>query len=149
MLKTEVDQLGLVHEKYQQFYKGVEVDGATYTLHARDGKIMHMTGNYRTVENLNVAPTLNESAAFAAAVAHVGAKQYMWEEAGTSMHAHDEAYEKPSGSLVVVADPEGKAAPRLAGQARHFPTQIYGKRLVLSRVEGMQRSPDKNHLTQH
>lgn len=110
-LRTNHDELGFVHEKFQQYYKGVKVDGATYTVHSKNGAITMMTGDYRNVVELDINPTISASNALDLAIGHVGARQYAWEE---SVKAAFPDYERPSGDLVVVADPESKYQPRLA-----------------------------------
>ena len=34
--KKEKDQIGMEHEKYQQYYRGYRVEGATYTVHIKE-----------------------------------------------------------------------------------------------------------------
>ncbi|MBK7937630.1 MAG: M4 family metallopeptidase [Lewinellaceae bacterium] len=110
-LRTDNDEIGFSHERFQQYYKGVKVDGATYTVHSKDGVFDLMTGDYRMVSDLDVNPAISVSSAFDAALNHVGARQYAWED-GVKDGYPD--YKKPEAELVVVADPEGIAAPRLA-----------------------------------
>lgn len=110
-LRTDNDEIGFTHERFQQYYKGVKVDGATYTVHSKDGVFDLMTGDYRLVSDLDVNPAISLSSAFDAALNHVRARQYAWEDEVKDDYPD---YKKPEGELVVVADPEGIAAPRLA-----------------------------------
>ncbi|MEP2023398.1 hypothetical protein, partial [Reichenbachiella sp.] len=55
-LKTEDDRLGYRHEKFEHFYKGIKVEGSTYTIHSKNGVATHMTGNYKPVDNVNLSP---------------------------------------------------------------------------------------------
>ena len=41
---TNVDKSGMVHTKYRQYYKGLEVTGADYVLHSKSGKVVKTTG---------------------------------------------------------------------------------------------------------
>lgn len=109
LIQTRTDDLGFTHEKYQQFYNGLEVEGATYTLHIQHGNITHLSGNFRDVWDLKTIPSIKKQDAFNAALRHVGAEKYMWEEHGDHID-----YEKPDGELVIVADPKGEAKPQLA-----------------------------------
>jgi len=34
--KSEKDQLGFIHDKYQQYYKKIKVEGAVYSVHSRN-----------------------------------------------------------------------------------------------------------------
>lgn len=111
VLRKETDELGYTHEKFQQYYKGVKVEGATYTVHTKNDVITLMTGEFRSVVDLDVKPTLSPSAAFNAALAHVNAKQYAWEDA---VKAGFPDYQKPQGELVVVGDPQSRTPAKLA-----------------------------------
>lgn len=131
--KTD-DQLGFSHEKFQQYYKGVKVDGATYTVHAKNGMFDLMTGDYWKVADLDVKPSLTADAAFAAALTHVGARQYAWEDA---VKADYPDYAKPQGELVIVADPEGKALPRLAYKFEIYASDpLYGANVFVDAHSG-------------
>ena len=107
--RTETDQLGFSHQKFDQFYKGVKVEHATYTTHSRGGQVEALSGDYEKVEALSVVPSLSADAALARALAFVGAKKYMWqdaaEEAGLrALESDPAATYRPTGELVVVRD---------------------------------------------
>ncbi len=102
LANTQTDDLGFTHEKFQQYFKGVKVDGADYTLHSKNGLTQTMTGNYRDIKNLDITPGITEPAAFAFAKAHVKAKVYAWEDIVKSGFP---GYTEPKGELVIFADP--------------------------------------------
>jgi bacillolysin len=107
--RTETDQLGFSHQKFEQFYKGVKVEHATYTAHSRGGQIETLSGDFEKIDVANVTPSLSADAALAKAMAYVGAKKYMWqdarEEAGLKTRENDPAASyKPQGELVLVRD---------------------------------------------
>ncbi|RIY07063.1 M4 family metallopeptidase, partial [Hymenobacter rubripertinctus] len=119
--KTEADQLGFVHEKYQQYYKGIKVEHATYSVHARQGAVQSISGQFEKVRGLNTTPSLDAAAALQRAMQFVGAKEYMWqdaaEEAGLKKSENDpSATYKPKGELVVVRNMHTNN-PLLAGKA--------------------------------
>jgi len=99
--KTNSDELGFTHQKYQQFIKGVKVEFATYTVHAKNGIITTMNGELFSAENLSMTPALSKQAAFNKATAHVGAQNYVWEQ----KNAFD--YTKPQGELVILPAIDG------------------------------------------
>ncbi len=118
-IKLTQDELGMTHEKFQQYYNGVIVDGATFTTHIRDGKVETLSGDYKHVEDLNVNPALAAITAFSAAVKHVGATEYMWEQETPETYAKGHScvkdpngYQAPAGELVVLSD--GKEDAKLA-----------------------------------
>ncbi len=107
--RTETDQLGFSHQKFEQYYKGVRVEHAAYTAHSRGGQIETLSGDYEKVGTVSVTPALDADAALAKALAFVGAKKYMWqdarEEAGLRARTSDAAATyKPEGELVLVRD---------------------------------------------
>ncbi len=110
-IRKENDEIGFTHERFQQYFKGVKVEGAEYSVHSKDGLFDLMTGDYRTVADLDVNPSISVSAAFDAAIGHVGARLYAWDDAVKTDYPD---YKKPQGELVIVTDPEGNAPPRLA-----------------------------------
>ena len=79
-LKSEQDALGMKHEKFQQYYKGVKVDLATSTLHSKNGVASLITGNYQRISGLEVQPQISDAQGLQAAIAVVGAQHYKWEE---------------------------------------------------------------------
>ncbi|WP_217275282.1 M4 family metallopeptidase [Hymenobacter sp. BRD128] len=107
--RVETDQLGFSHQKFEQYYKGVKVEHATYTAHSRGGQIETLSGDFEKIGTVNVAPALSAEAALAKAMTFVGAKKYMWqdarEEAGLKVRENDPAASyKPQGELVLVRD---------------------------------------------
>ena len=94
-VSAETDQLGFAHEKFQQYYKGIKVEHATYTAHALRGTLESLSGKFERVGGLNTTPSLNTKAALANALTFVGAKKYMWD-------ADHNASLFPQGELVIV-----------------------------------------------
>jgi bacillolysin len=107
--RLETDQLGFTHQKFEQYYKGVKIEHATYTVHARGGAVESLSGDYEKVDKLSTTPGLSASAALSRALAAVGAKKYMWqdatEEAGLKQQTGNPAASyQPQGELVIVRD---------------------------------------------
>jgi Zn-dependent metalloprotease len=79
LLRSEADNLGYVHDRYDQYYKGIPVDGAQYIVQARDGKVTSFRGNAFKVPKINTTPTLTEADALNKALDYFGADRYLWE----------------------------------------------------------------------
>ena len=94
-MTTETDQLGFVHEKFQQYYKGIKVERATYTAHARRGELESLSGKFTKTGGVNTTPALDAKAALGRALAFVGAKEYAWD-------TENDASLRPKGELVIV-----------------------------------------------
>ncbi len=109
---TVRDDLGFTHQKHEQYYKGIKVDGSTYTVHTKSGAETILSGNYRSViGNVNIKPVLNSSQAIELAKNHVGAELYAWETTGILLEVDAN---KPAPELVIVADMDNQKPSQLA-----------------------------------
>ncbi len=99
-IKTETDQIGFIHEKYQQYFKGIKVEFGTYKVHAKNGAIKTMNGELFSTGKLNIRPSLSKEAAFQRAISHTGADHYLWEYPDAAMEMDD--YKKPEGELLIL-----------------------------------------------
>lgn len=96
-IKSEIDKLGISHEKFQLFHNGIKVEFATYTLHSAAGKLSSMNGEFYKTDLLNTIPTLSPDQAFAKALQQIGAQTYLWEIPEDAKMFN---YKKPVGELV-------------------------------------------------
>ncbi|WP_196892943.1 M4 family metallopeptidase [Aureivirga marina] len=103
-IKQFNDDFGFIHEKYQQYYKGIKVEFATYLAHYKSGKLNSINGEMYRIKNLNTTPTLSAQQAFDYALKHIGASKYLWDypESAKAM----DNYEKPEGELVIIPNYE-------------------------------------------
>ena len=97
-IKTETDDLGFTNEKFQLFHQGLKVEFATYSLHSKAGILKSMNGEMYSLENVNTAPTLSNTQAFAIALKQTGASSYLWQNEAESQAMN---YEKPTGELLL------------------------------------------------
>ena len=115
-LRTETDELGLVHQRFQQYYRGVKVEHGQLSVHARTGHIEALSGELlRAAAMPAVQPALSEGTALQHALQAVGAKVYQWqvpgEEQALRAATHDaKATYVPKGELVLVRDYRQPAA---------------------------------------
>jgi len=77
--RSSKNEIG-AHHRYNQRYKGIEIIGAEYILHEKNGTVWHANGQLVHGLEMDVAPALNESAALQAALRHIDAESYMWQE---------------------------------------------------------------------
>ncbi len=124
--KVETDRLGMQHQKFQQYFKGIKVEYGTYNVHTtRGGQVQAINGEFKQVgTDLNTTPTLSEERALAIAMRYIGAESYMWQnEEHEAWHQRLEedknASFHPKGELVVVenylaADRKAVDVPTLA-----------------------------------
>ena len=113
--RVESDQLGFTHEKFAQYYQGVRVEHADYTVHAKGGTVESISGDFEKISGLNTSPTLSASAALDRALAHVGAQKYMWQDLGEETALKQDTKSSsasyyPKGELVIVRNELTKKA---------------------------------------
>ena len=96
---VETDQIGFTHQKFSQFYQGIRVEHADYTVHAKGGTIESISGDFEKISGLSTTPGITAETALNSALASVGARKYMWQtnEAEAASFA-------PKGELVIVRD---------------------------------------------
>ncbi|CAM1354669.1 M4 family metallopeptidase [Tenacibaculum ascidiaceicola] len=121
-IKSNRDDLGFTHEKFQQKFKGVKVEFATYTAHAKNGSLMSMNGEFYDVGKVKVIPKLSKAQAFQKALSHTGAEKYLWEFPDAAKEMDN--YKKPEGELLILPrEVIGKKEPRLAYKFDIFATK--------------------------
>ena len=107
LIRSETDQLGMTHYRYQQTYKGTPVEFAVIIAHTRNDMVVSVNGEFP--DELNVQPAgLSDTQGLNYATNHIGATQYKWqmpeEEAHLRWETNDpEATYTPHGQLVIVA----------------------------------------------
>jgi bacillolysin len=144
--KTEKDNIGFTHYKYQQFYKGYKIIFAEFLLHSLNGKLI--TANGKIITRLNRKPVINISKTLALqkALQFLPAAQYAWQipqlENDYKEILHDPvATYKPVAELVWIGiDEKGdnKNSPEyeLAYMFDIYPASLYGKKIFISAANG-------------
>lgn len=61
---TVTDVAGVFHQFYTEYYKDVKVYGTRYALHFTNGSLTSLNGNFRSVDNLDVIPSITQDAAY-------------------------------------------------------------------------------------
>ncbi|UYZ58129.1 M4 family metallopeptidase [Hymenobacter latericus] len=104
--RLETDGAGIKHERFQQYFKGVKVENATYTAHSRNGEVEVISGDFEQLPTtLEVRPAVSAEAALQSAMRYVRARRYMWQmpnEAEFARESEGKSTFKPSGELVIM-----------------------------------------------
>jgi Zn-dependent metalloprotease len=79
LIKSEKDQIGYTHYRYQQTINGYPVVGGNYILHVKNNKIISLNGSIRKYVEPNTQITLSENDALQNALNYVNASKYKWE----------------------------------------------------------------------
>ncbi|MFZ4107163.1 CUB domain-containing protein [Flavobacterium sp.] len=78
LIKSEIDNIGITHYRYQQNYKNIPVNGVQFLLHEKNGKLNSANGNFYSGLSLNTTPSISEQDAIQKAIDFVGAEKYLW-----------------------------------------------------------------------
>lgn len=128
LLKTESDHIGFQHQKFQHYYKGIPVEGSTYTVHSKNGAPSHMTGNYREVDEIQTTPSIAEANALEFAKTATNAREFAWENQSQNNLAP--AVSKPKGELVIVQNTPNGYKSRLAYKFHIMATKPFANAYV-------------------
>ena len=96
--KENSDDSGLVHQRHQQYYRGIKVEFGTLITHTKYGTVVSINGELYNASSLNLNPILNSEQAFNNALAEINASKYLWEDEEQSQIVN---YQKPQGELVI------------------------------------------------
>lgn len=107
--KEATDELNMIHQRYQQYYKGIKVENAEYMVHGKNGDIETMNGDFQMVNMASVIPALPEQQALTDALNYVNAKEYKWQDSASEnfikqMNNDPNATYYPKGELVIERD---------------------------------------------
>ena len=92
------DESGLVHQRHQQFYKGMKVEFGTLITHIRKGQVVSINAELYKVTSLDLVPTLTPEQCLVIAMDKIHATKYLWEDQTQSEIVN---YKKPKGELLI------------------------------------------------
>ena len=78
LIKSENDNIGFTHYRYQQNYKNLPLDGVQFLLHEKNGKLVSANGNFYSNINISTTPSISEQEAIQKAIEFVAAEKYLW-----------------------------------------------------------------------
>ena len=78
LLKTEQDNIGYTHYRFQQQFKGIPLDGVQFLLHEKNGKLTSANGNFFSGLDINTTANILKEEAIQRAIEFVGAEKYLW-----------------------------------------------------------------------
>ncbi|MEL7531757.1 MAG: M4 family metallopeptidase [Bacteroidota bacterium] len=79
-MKSQTDDMGLEHLRYQQYHAGRKVESAEYSLHLRDGNVYLAHGSLGLAFSEGANPSISESEALELAKNQLEGKTYAWED---------------------------------------------------------------------
>lgn len=102
-MRTEKDELGYSHSRYEIRYNNIPVHNAVIVTHAIGGKIASINGDLSTIQKPINSVNLTIESALQKALNKVNAKKYKWENKAEEAHMR-EALNDPNFSY----DPKGQ-----------------------------------------
>lgn len=119
LISTEKDQIGMIHYRYHQTYKGIVLMHTMYIAHTRNGKLISANGFLTNKFGKNTTPVLAEPAALQKAKDNIGAKVYMWE-----IPAEEEFIKREQGDAKATFYPHGKLVLAASAQKIDQPFEL-------------------------
>lgn len=105
LLKKVNDDYGFVHYRYQQTHNGIDVFGAQYLIHEKEGRVVSSNGSLVKNIQANLTIGITDESAVQKAIHYIGANEYMWqneaeEQLLRKMKKDDQATYYPKAELV-------------------------------------------------
>ena len=108
LFRQSEDDLGNLHLIYQRFYKGIKVEGNTFSLHTKNGIVFTANGKIAPKLSLSNSPQILEDDARDFAIKSVEAELFAWEspewEESLRIEEGNDASYFPQGELLIVKD---------------------------------------------
>ena len=146
LIKTEKDNLGMTHYRYQQFYKGYKIFTGEFFLHENMGKLTLANG--RMIKGLKKNPLIkiSKTTALQTAMQFLPAEKYAWQIAELEnnykeiLHDKNASY-KPVGELGWISNDKNAyiddaAKYELAYRFDIFTASMDGKRIFINALNG-------------
>ena len=107
--KTESDEIGYTHYRYEEIFQSMQVLGADIVIHVKNNKVISFNGKIRNKINIEQTNGLYENDALQKALSFTNALKYKWqipeEESHIKKINNDEkATYFPKGELVIVPE---------------------------------------------
>lgn len=107
LIRSEIDNIGHTHYRYQQTYFGKPIEDAIWIAHTKGGMVYSLNGMIYSKLSTPTSHSLDENTALTNALTHVGASVYKWELPGEEQHlkwetGNSEATYLPKGELVFI-----------------------------------------------
>lgn len=135
LIRSDKDDLGMNHTRFQQYYKNLKVITGEYILHEKQGRIVSANGVFFDQINLNTNSALTEQQAFSYALKAVPATKYLWQSSIEEQHILTDGKmngARPIGELVVLPsiNNDKKQAPVLCWMYDIYSSQPHERWLV-------------------
>lgn len=128
LIRSDRDDLGMNHARYQHYYKNLKVISGEYIIHEKQGRILAANGMFFDHLAISTSPSINEQQALNAALSNIHASKYLWqcsEEEQRILSGGSATNAAPRGELVLMPALSGdrKQGMKLCWQFDIYSTQ--------------------------
>jgi bacillolysin len=112
-IKKTNDQLGFIHNRLQQYYKGYKMEGAVILTHSKNNEVKSFNGDWFRDITMTNEISISEKEALQKALNKVSAKKYKWENESEEKHMQQVLNNpnftyKPIGELCIIPKMDSK-----------------------------------------
>ncbi len=121
LVRADKDAAGFTHIRFQQYYKGIKIEGAEYIIHQQpDGFVKSANGKMVYNFNAFTAAAISEASALNKALSVVPSKIYAW-QLPSANRLNSAIYNYPKGELVFQkGNPDSLFSPKNFRLCYHF-----------------------------
>jgi len=104
-VKSKTDDLGLKHNTYQQYYKGLMVEHFTYLIHEKEGVAEIANGELLENIDIDITPSISSSESFNIALNSFKSNKWAWQDKdweAEKMGDKENPTWKPKGELMII-----------------------------------------------
>ena len=80
LIKSETDKLGITHQRYNQYHRGVRIVGGEFLIHEKEGLVKSFNGKWMKNVDLLASPVLSPNQAIQKGLQLMPAELYIWED---------------------------------------------------------------------
>ncbi|MFM7016176.1 MAG: M4 family metallopeptidase [Bacteroidota bacterium] len=115
LIRSDKDDLGFTHSRYQQYYKNIKVETGEYILHQKGTQLVSANGMFYSHLTLSISYTVTAEQALEYAKKNIGAKKYLSDCPESEQMALLGKIYQPIGELVILPSLNGdkKQQPKL------------------------------------
>lgn len=79
-INEHTDSHRVRHQRFQQTWKGIPMEGTMFLVHSEGGKVNTINGDVFDKLNLNTTPSISEKSGLDATLSYINASEYAWEK---------------------------------------------------------------------
>lgn len=115
--KTQKDNIGFTHHKYQQYYNNIKVEGGEIIIHEFNNSVTSVNGKYFDYINMPTTPSFSKGQAIAKVKNALGIKKMMYENEEAEKFIkeakeNNNATYKPKAELIIASNNYDVANPK-------------------------------------